>query len=232
MFPKQERRLLMKDIVAILPAREFDYNLQNKNLLPFLGTNLLMHKIEQLKKVKNLKQIIVASESETILSMAEQEGVSIFKRPKLNEKEDTLSNLVNTILPAIEASDILWTSCCTPFIDENLFSKTIDVYDNKIQEGYDSLITVLPFKRYVIDDNGAVNFRKGLAHRETSKLSQLYFWINGITIASKENMLKWSYLWGDIPYKFFLDKKESIEIKNLEDLKMAEIVENKEQKDV
>ncbi len=222
----------MKDIVAILPAREFDYNLQNKNLLPFLGTNLLMHKIEQLKKVKNLKQIIVASESETILSMAEQEGVSIFKRPKLNEKEDTLSNLVNTILPAIEASDILWTSCCTPFIDENLFSKTIDVYDNKIQEGYDSLITVLPFKRYVIDDNGAVNFRKGLAHRETSKLSQLYFWINGITIASKENMLKWSYLWGDIPYKFFLDKKESIEIKNLEDLKMAEIVENKEQKDV
>ena len=214
----------MKDIVAIIPAREFDYNIPNKNLISFLNTNLITHKIRQLKKVTNLKDIIVASDLDEILLIAKDEGVSVFKRDKIPFEKETLSSLINLVLPSVDSEHIMWTTCCTPFINEKLMNNIIDLYFEKIQEGYDSLITVYPFKRYVIDENGALNFRKGRYHKESSKLNQLYFWINGVSIASKTSMLEWAYLWGNVPYKYILNEKESIEIKKDEDFEIAQIL--------
>ena len=73
-----------------------------------------------------------------------------------------------------------------------------------------------------MDDNGPINFRKGSTHKETFKLSQLYFLVSGIFIASSKDMAKWQYNWGNIPYKYELSEEESIEIKDLKDLTISE----------
>ena len=40
-------------------------------------------------------------------------------------------------------------------------------------------------------------------------------------------MAKWKYNWGNIPYKYELSEEESIEIKDLKDLKIAELLSSK-----
>lgn len=41
-------------ITAVIPARAGSRRLKNKNILPFADSNLLIHKIRQLKKVKGV----------------------------------------------------------------------------------------------------------------------------------------------------------------------------------
>lgn len=61
-----------KDITAVIPVREGSTRLKNKNVAPFAGTNLLINKINQLKEVKEISRIVVSSDSDMMLAMAER----------------------------------------------------------------------------------------------------------------------------------------------------------------
>ena len=63
-------------ITAIIPVREGSRRLKNKNVAPFAGTNLLINKINQLKQVKEITNIVVSSDSDNMLEMARLQGVS------------------------------------------------------------------------------------------------------------------------------------------------------------
>ena len=62
----------MDTITAIVPVREGSTRLKNKNVAPFAGTNLLLYKLEQLKKVPEITKIVVSSDSDIMLEMARQ----------------------------------------------------------------------------------------------------------------------------------------------------------------
>ena len=61
---------MVNDISAVIPVKANSSRLHNKNILPFNGTNLLINKIETLKKVNNIQEIIVSSDSDEMLKMA------------------------------------------------------------------------------------------------------------------------------------------------------------------
>ena len=70
-----------KTITAIIPVKGNSTRLPNKNILPFAESNLLIHKIRQLKQVEEITDIIVSSDSDEMLAMGEAEGVTAIKRP-------------------------------------------------------------------------------------------------------------------------------------------------------
>ena len=72
----------METITAVVPVKKNSSRLPNKNILPFGDSNLLVHKIRQLKQIEAVNQIIVSSDSEEMLKMAEREGVIPLLRPK------------------------------------------------------------------------------------------------------------------------------------------------------
>ena len=47
----------MKKYTAVVPVKKNSSRLPNKNILPFADDNLLVHKIKQLKKVKEMLEI-------------------------------------------------------------------------------------------------------------------------------------------------------------------------------
>ena len=51
-----------KTITALVPVKGSSMRLPGKNILPFGNSNLLLHKIEQLKEVEGLTDIIVSSD--------------------------------------------------------------------------------------------------------------------------------------------------------------------------
>ena len=86
-------------ITAIIPVREGSRRLKNKNVAPFAGTNLLINKINQLKQVKEISNIVVSSDSDLMLSMAKSQGVDIHKRAIefCDEKSKTFGEVVSHI---------------------------------------------------------------------------------------------------------------------------------------
>ena len=83
----------MRKITAVIPVRKGSVRVKNKNLKPFANTNLLELKINQLKQVKLVDDIVVSSDCDTMLSIAESHGIKTHKEMTILPvlKQQTLS---------------------------------------------------------------------------------------------------------------------------------------------
>jgi len=204
-----------ESIFAVVPAREYDEHLPGKNLMPINNTNLLVHKIRQLKNVFAGKDIHVSSESLEYLRLATDEGVVADLRPvELAGPMANFGDLVHHVASNLNCKHILWSSPTAPLVDDKDFELAIDLYFKILQQGYDSLITTNKLKRFLLDENGPLNFRFNIQDRDTTKLPVLYEFVNGIVIAPRASMLKWRYNWGLLPYKLQLPPHKIVDICN------------------
>ena len=202
-------------MIALVPAREFDENLPGKNVLPINDTNLLVHKIRQLKKVFSAEDIHVSSESREYLRFAADEGVTVDVRPmEFAGPDASFGDFVHYVASSLDCKHILWASPTSPLVDEKDFEMAIDLYFTALQQGYDSLITTNKLKRFLLDENGPLNFRFNIQERNAAKLPVLYEFVNGIVIAPRELMIKWRYNWGLLPYKLQLPPHKIVDICN------------------
>ena len=207
-------------ITAIIPVREGSRRLKNKNVAPFAGTNLLINKINQLKQVKEISNIVVSSDSDL---MAKSQGVDIHKRAIefCDEKSKTFGEVVSHICENVSGDDILWATCTAPLVFPKQYREAIKLYYQALEDGYDSLVSMEKFKRYLWDENGPVNYELGIRHVPSQQLPPLYFVTDGILLAPREKMIEWKYFHGHNPYRFILDKRTSIDIDDGLDLACA-----------
>jgi len=210
-------------MTAIIPVREGSTRLKNKNVAPFAGTNLLLHKIQQLKQVKEIDQIVVSSDSDMMLAMAKEGGARIHKRAKeyCDEKSKTFGEVVKHIAGSVDGDDILWATCTSPLVFPKDYKAAIADYYKALEIGFDSLMSVESFKRYIWDENGPLNYELGIKHVPSQQLPTMYFVTDGILIAPREKMIDWSYFHGPHPYKFLVNKRTGCDIDDGLDLACA-----------
>ncbi len=210
-------------ITAIIPVREGSRRLKNKNIAPFAGTNLLINKINQLKCVKEIDRIVVSSDSDLMLEMAKSQDVYTHKRALefCDEKTKTFGEVVAHICENVEGEHILWATCTAPLVFPKHYRKAIKEYHTALENGYDSLVSMEKFKRYLWDDRGPVNYELGIKHVPSQELAPLYFCTDGILLAPRNKMIEWKYFHGTNPYRFILDKRTSIDIDDGLDLACA-----------
>lgn len=146
-----------RKITAIIPVREGSRRLKNKNVAPFAGTNLLINKINQLKQVQEINTIVVSSDSQMMLEMARQQGVATHKRaPEFcDEKSKTFGEVVAHICENVPGDDILWATCTAPLVFPKQYREAIKLYYKALEDGYDSLVSMERFKRYLWDEKGS-----------------------------------------------------------------------------
>ena len=210
-------------ITAIIPVREGSRRLKNKNVAPFAGTNLLINKINQLKQVKEIDNIVVSSDSDMMLEMARLNGVYTHKRAIefCDEKTKTFGEVVAHICENVDGDDILWATCTAPLVFPKHYTEAIKQYKVALNDGFDSLVSMEEFRRYLWNENGPVNYELGIKHVPSQQLPPLYFVTDGILLAPRKNMIEWKYFHGPNPYKFILDKRTSIDIDDGLDLACA-----------
>ena len=213
-------------ITAIVPARKEKDRLEDKNILPFGDSNLLIHKLRQLRQIPQLDHIIVTSEDDEILQLASDFGVTALKRPDIYaDRRTPFGEFVEYICNQVPGKHILWACVTSPFVDSDLYENAIEKYKQALNEGYDSLISVQRLKRFIVDANGSVNFRRGLRHKNSEDLPLLYLYTNGIVLAPREKMIEWKYNWGHIPYMLEVDKKTGLDISDEYDYYIARLME-------
>lgn len=206
-------------VTAIIPAKGISSRLPNKNILPFGDSNLLIHKIRQLKQVERIGEIIVSSEDDNIIDMALKENVRAIKRPYEYANETLpFQDFLYYIVGEASENHIMWACCTSPMVDTSIYNRGCELYFEKLQEGYDSLITVMEYRHYILDKNmKPYTFRWGPEHRNSQELDELYFFTDGIQLAPKSSMRKWRYYFGHNPYGMKIDLKSSLDIDTMYD---------------
>jgi N-acylneuraminate cytidylyltransferase len=218
----------MKSITAIIPVKKNSSRLPNKNILPFGDSNLLVHKIRQLKQVEAVNQIVVSSDTEEMLLMAEQEGVIPLLRPKQYADESLpISEFLLYLCDNVAGQHFMWSCATSPLVDSELYRSAIEQYWKKLSEGYDSLVTVCPFQHYLMDENGPFNFSRGREHTNSQQLKKLYLFTNGIQITPSVKMKEWGDRIGLKPFLMPVSKNASIDIDDVYDYEFALSIYNK-----
>lgn len=217
-----------KSLTAVVPVKAHSSRLPGKNLLPFGGTNLLLHKIEQLKQVEEVDDIVVSSDSDEMLKMAEEAGVTALKRPKEYADESVPFGMFLEYLSNILPNDhVMWACVTSPLVEPWLYRRAIKLYFEGLEGEFDSLITVEPMRTYFMDEDGPLNFETGLAHKNSERLNPVYHFTNGINIAPKKKLAEWHYNYGSNPYRLMVGKREAVDIDDAYDyacaLAMAEL---------
>lgn len=210
-------------ITAIVPVREGSRRLKNKNIAPFAGTNLLINKIRQLKQVEEIDAIVVSSDSEIMLQMAADEGVMTHKRAVeyCDEVSKPFGEVVAHICENAPGDDIIWAPCTAPLVTPKHYREAIRLYYEALADGYDSLVSMEKFQRFLWDDNGPMNYELGIKHVPSQQLKPLYFCTYGVLVAPRLKMIEWRYFHGTNPYRFILDKRTSVDVDDGLDLACA-----------
>lgn len=216
----------MQTIAAIIPVRAGSRRLPNKNILPFGDSNLLIHKIRQLKQVKDLTEIVVSSDSDLMLEMAKNEGVNIHKREikYADDKSVPFGEVVAHCAEyATKCEHIMWSPCVCPLIDNSVYQQAISLYNEYVLEKglKDSLASFKELREFLWNDLKPINYGLREKHLLSQNLPVFYAINNAIYMYSREKMIKDKYFIGDNPYKLILDKFQSIDIDERIDYDLA-----------
>lgn len=204
----------MGKFTAVIPVRDIwdKESIPHKDCLPFAGTNLLTHKIRQLKQIPGL-EIVVSTESEYLSNIAKAENIRVIERPSqyaYNSRK--FDEFTKYICSELTSDNVLWACVTSPLVDAELYTHAMEIYNEKLSCGYDSLISVQRLQRYLMDKNGALNFQTGKNLKSKDQLPTLYIFTNGISIAPRKKMIEWGHTSGEIPYMLELEKREAIDI--------------------
>lgn len=205
---------------AVIPVRGGSKRIKDKNIQSFGDSNLLVHKIHQLKKVSNLTSIVVATDSDVMASMALAEEVDVYRIPvAYTEGEKSFGEMVAHVAEHMPGDHIVWCQATSPLVTPEIYQNAIETYEKNLGE-YDSLASVEVMQKHIWDDNGPVNYERGSKHPRSQDLPKWYF-VTGVFIAPKEKMIEWSHNIGPNPYKYPLGKIYCVDIDDEIDLDIA-----------
>lgn len=209
--------------MAIIPARGGSRRLPRKNMAEFCGTTLLANKIRQLKKVGPLDGIVVSSDSEEILSVAEKEGASchVRKAEYCDEKSRSFGEVVASVCSDILCDHVVWAPCTSPLMDEKSYESAIKEYFKNVPSKGDSLTSFEETRRFYWDEKGPLNYRTGVDQPPSQALPPVFIWTAGVSIARRTDMISWKYLFGPNPVRFVVGKREAADIDDELDLEAA-----------
>jgi len=215
------------NITAVIPVRAGSTRVKNKNIRPFAGSSLLEIKIEQLKKISEIDEIIVSSDSLEMLEIANKCGVVGKRRPAefCDEKSKTFNEVVEYIAQNQVSTEIMmWTPCVCPLITSERIRQGILKYREVAKsKDFDSVVSAVLLKEYIFGERGPMNFSVE-HHVPSQKLPNWHCIVNGFFIARRQDMINWRFVYGSEVYILEVDKYEGIDIDDEYDFKIAEFV--------
>ncbi|MBO4740616.1 MAG: acylneuraminate cytidylyltransferase family protein [Bacteroidales bacterium] len=213
-------------IKALIAARSGSMRVKNKNIRPFAGSTLLEVKIEQLLRIPQLDGIVVNSNDDEILGIAQKYGVETVKRDAYYASNVVSMNEVyKNMAEHVDADVIVYANCTNPLLADATITKAIELYKEKSQQGFDSLNTAHLIKEFMFQDNKPINFaiERMPRSQDLPDISALNFAVN---ILTREDMIARKTVIGANPYIFNIDEVEATDIDNEIDFAFAEYMYN------
>ena len=213
-------------ITVVVPVRKGSQRVKNKNFKPFADSNLLKVKLDVLKQVNVIDEIIVNTDSDVALQIADEYGVSkcvredYYASSKCNNSEFFQNIAENT-----DTDYIIYSPCTAPLIKVDTYYDFINRFRNA-KDRYDSLTTVTDVKQHLWLDEKPMNYNPSDSPN-TQDLPDIVSLTYGISIISKENMIKYRNIVGEKPLFYKVDDFEAVDVDNPIDFEFAEFLYKK-----
>jgi CMP-N-acetylneuraminic acid synthetase len=192
---------------------------------------LLHLKLEQLLEVSWDLKIVLSTDDEEVINVGESfksSRIIIDRRPEhLCLSTTKVQDLIMYVPQIISTDHVFWLHTTTPFVGKNIYEEALRKYFLKIEEGYDSIMSVSKLQSFLWDDEKKkiINFdRDEIKYPQTQDLDPLYEINHAFYAMSIKNYLKYEDRIGVLPYLFELNKGQSIDIDWQEDFELAEMV--------
>ncbi len=223
--------LSCKTFLAIIPARGGSKRLPRKNILNLSGKPLIAYSIEAALKSKYIDKVVVTSDDKEILNISKQFGANTIKRP------DTLANDIATTFDAIrhtienieQYNYIVLLQPTSPLRDNNHINEAIELLESKKADAVVSVCEMehSPLWSNTIDDSLSMkNFLRDEVLNKRSQDLEKYYRLNGAIYICKTDKLleEKSFLLKDNIFAYIMNRKNSIDIDDEIDFKMAQII--------
>lgn len=224
----------MKERIAFfLPTRKGSERVKNKNTKPFAGIEggLMENKIKQLVDTKLLDEIILSSNDETCMAIAERYAakdsrVRIIPRPEaLCLSSTNLQDLICYVPTITDAEHILWGHVTTPLAGADQYDAGIQLYLDNLANGYDSLVGVTELKNFLLNKEGRlINNTTDIPWPRTQDLEPLYEINHTMFLAKREVYVEQKNRIGKKPMLHIMDELHSFDIDWPDDFVIAEIM--------
>jgi len=151
-------------VTALLPCRVGSVRVKDKNTRPFgpNGESLLEIKLRQLSKLDFLSEIILSTNDERCISIAEETlggRVSIDIRPSnLCNDSTNLTDLMEYLGQLIRTEMFLWTHVTSPFFGRQHYTRAFEVFSSQVSDSESSLVAVEQIQDFVYFRGRPVNF--------------------------------------------------------------------------
>lgn len=212
---------MIKQLSAVITVRKGSQRVKNKNFKKFAGKNLLIHKIEMLKKIRGIDEIIINTDSEKAINIAKKLNVNFFRRdPYFASSKCPNSEFWSNIAQNTKSKYIMFTHCTNPLVKKNTYQKFLKIF-KKFKYNYDSFNSVSEVKEFLIKKNKPINFDFSRApnSQDLPDIIKLNF---AISILSTKLMYKKKSLVGNKPYFIKLNAVEGFDINTPLEFKFAE----------
>jgi len=216
------------DINILIAARGGSKRVPRKNIRPFCGSNMLQLKIEQALRLKKVNKVIVTSDDNDMLEIAENLGAIPMERdPYYASDTVPMGEVYVHLASSLNCKDILWTPVTSPLVTDKTIQNCIDIYIEN--EKYDSVVTTNIIKEYMWLGNKAINYDPR-NHPRSQDLPDIYALNFAVNILPRELMIKNRNILGDNFYPYMLDEIESVDVDTEFEFMLAETLYQKERK--
>lgn len=203
----------MIKLVAVVPVRQGSVRLKDKNFKPFGGKNLLEVKLDQLKRISEIDEIVVNTDSPKAIEIAKKYDVKYYERdPRYASSECVNRDHWRNLAETTQADYVMHTLCTSPLIRDASYSEVLQLYRDRVLSGQnDSVNTVRDVKKFMWLDGKPLNYEIGNAPN-SQDLPDVVSITFGISIISRALLLESCSMIGRNPHFYRLDEVESVDI--------------------
>lgn len=208
--------------VGYITVRLNSKRVPKKSIKKIGGESLVSRAISTLNKVKDVSEVILYCSQEGIKKYINPNCKYTFiKRPEgLDGDKVTFSEILETIVDRIDTNYIVFLCCTSPFLKPETINEMIKKIKSK---KYDSAFTAYELKSFSWFKGKPLNYSLNNVPR-TQDLEPVLQETSALYIFSKGLFKKYKRRIGFKPYIKVVDKFESWDIDDLEDLKFARII--------
>ncbi|MBX7491566.1 cytidylyltransferase domain-containing protein [Helicobacter turcicus] len=215
-------------LLAIIPARGGSKGIKRKNLALLNNKPLLYYTIKAAKEAKCVDEIVISSEDEEILQYAKSQNVIALKRPLEFAQDNSRSNevLKHCLENFQNFEEFVLLQATSPLREALHIDAAYLKFKNDKTK---ALISVCAYDReilkaFVLNQEG---FLKGICNdafpfTPRQELPEVFMANGAIYLGKSENFLKNPSFLAEQTSYFLMDKKSSLDIDEIADLKRAE----------
>jgi CMP-N-acetylneuraminic acid synthetase len=210
-------------ITAMVPVRKGSQRVKSKNSKSFSDTSLIDIRLNLLKNVNGLDQIIVSTDCEECTSIAKSHNIEVIARDPYYAGDIPNNEFLKNLAESCPGDAMMYSVVTNPFLRKSTIEKNLNLFR---QGGMDSIMSVSLEKKFLWLDGKPINYEATRAPR-SQLLPEIVSLNFAMSIIETKKMIEKENLIGDNPLLITLDKIQSIDIDDEEDFMIAETLYEK-----